>query len=345
MNAVTIPERKPAPPMEPGQVLVEIRKYQTAHHRWPTAAEMAAELDRNVTTIREYAYRLVRNGLIERASGPLVPTNLQASPESPVKTAQWTPEQIEEHLRSLGVAPKSPPAKRAQDESEEVSAMKDAAARLPSAEVLLAEAEELRRRGEHFTKALAAKYGIDPKDVTNALYRARTGHPHGGRRGRPSGPAQPETSTSTMTSEAAETVQEAPDAPAQGAGPTERESEQAQEPEIIEGVATEGEGQGEGAEEQERRHGVLLNIKVDDEDRELETSEAKATEERKEAERVEAAQQFGWRPSDLEKSALDIASELIRRRNQRLIPALIDEIHDHETLGRVLHRLRREGVA
>ncbi len=120
---------------------------------------------------------------------------------------------------------------------------------------------------------------------------------------------------STMPTEAPERPQEATDAPAQGVGPTEQAPEQAQEPGIIGGVATEGEGQSEGAEEQERRHGAMLNITEDDEDE----HPAQALEQ--------AAKQ--WRD----------------RRMGRLVLVLSEEIGDDATLGRLVRRLIREGVA
>lgn len=302
------------PPITVGQLLVEIRNFHREHHRWPTTAEMAATLSRSLDQIKDKARILRNQGLLDKEGLHLVITDKGGGYEAPVTRTVWSKEQVESHLRSLRVDPTPGSTKllKAEESAKEETEEMGKPRLLPPDEELLKEAEEIRATGANASSVLAFRYGTTAKSADNALYRARKAMRTQGQ----------ETVTSTMPTEAPERPQEATGVLTQGVGSAEQEPEQAQEPGIIGGVATEGEGQDGGTE-----------------------GRAKATEERAEAERVEAAHQIGWGSSHLEKTALDIASELIRRRNQKLIPALIDEIHDHETLGRVLHRLRREGVA
>lgn len=326
------------PPLTPGQLLIKIRNFHREHHRWPTAAELVTS-ERSLAQIRDKVRMLRNQGLLDREGLQLVITDTGSGVEAPVTRTVWTKEQVEAHLRGLRIDPtpgstKTLPVQPTQPEQETAKEETETMGRprkLPPHEELLKEAEEIRASGANAPSVLAFRYGTTAKTADEAIRRARLALGLPSRRTRPA----------TMTTEAPERAQETTEPLEQGEGSAEQETEQAQEPEIIGGVATEGETQAEGAQTQE------ASQQAEAVDGAAERAEAQddAAKKRAEAERVEATDPFGWRPIDLEKSALDIASELIRRRNLRLIPVLIDEIEDDKTLGRVLHRLRREGAA
>lgn len=132
---------------------------------------------------------------------------------------------------------------------------------------------------------------------------------------------------STMPSKAPERAQEATEVLTQGVELAEQGPEQAPEPQIIGGVAADGEGQAEGAEGQESSQ-VARTVRSfqgmrleDDAERERQAKMA-------EVERMRILQQ-----------------RAVALRTANIIPILIDEIHDDETFGRVVRRLIREGVA
>lgn len=132
---------------------------------------------------------------------------------------------------------------------------------------------------------------------------------------------------STMTSEAPERAQEATEPLKPGVELAEQGPEQAQEPGIIGGVATEGEGQAGGAEEQESSQMA----------RTVRSFSAMRLEDEMEKERQA-------KMAEVERMRI-LQQRAVALRTANIIPILIDEIHDDATLGKLVRRLIREGVA
>lgn len=79
-----------------GQLLADVRRYHKEHGRWPTVAELAADLDREERYIRDRVGVARLRGMADLQDRHIVPTDLGAASAGPVTTYHLSPEEIAE---------------------------------------------------------------------------------------------------------------------------------------------------------------------------------------------------------------------------------------------------------